>query len=144
MGCFMATPTTTGMSACTKLPEIIRHTNPKATNCPSVVPQKRSHQEVRKRCSVKRSPSGPDFSPGWACIGHRQPQVFPETRGRTSCRDHAAGNDSRSDIRCPASLRCAPQASRIAKKLDLAENTIYCQSGFEASMPTLRRDFFVM
>jgi hypothetical protein len=56
MGCFTATPTTTGMSACTKLPEIIRYTNPKAATCPNAAPQKRSHQEVRKRCSVKRKP----------------------------------------------------------------------------------------
>src|SRR5215813_11771951 len=33
---------------------------------------------------------------------------------------------------------------RIARKLDLAENTRYCQAGFEDAMPTLRRDFFVM
>src|SRR5215471_6567408 len=32
---------------------------------------------------------------------------------------------------------------RIARKLDLAENTRYCQAGFEDAMPTLRRDFFV-
>jgi hypothetical protein len=34
--------------------------------------------------------------------------------------------------------------ARIAKKLDLGENTRYCQAGFEDAMPTLRRDFFVM
>jgi len=33
---------------------------------------------------------------------------------------------------------------RIVKKLDLAENTRYCQAGFEDAMPTLRVDFFVM
>ena len=39
------------------------------------------------------------------------------------------------------SIRANP---RIVKKLDLAENTRYCQAGFEDAMPMLRGDFFVM
>jgi hypothetical protein len=31
-----------------------------------------------------------------------------------------------------------------SKKIDLAENTGYCQTGFEGAIPTLRGDFSVM
>src|SRR5262245_14842947 len=101
MGCFTATPTTTGMSACTKLPEIIRHTNPKATNCPSAVPQKRSHREVRKRCSVKRSPSNSGCAREAAGTLHlRLPASFGNQH-RTSYRGRAAHSDGAADIPIP-------------------------------------------
>jgi len=34
--------------------------------------------------------------------------------------------------------------ARMVQKLDRAENTRYCQAGFEGAMPALRGDFFVM
>jgi hypothetical protein len=32
----------------------------------------------------------------------------------------------------------------MVQKLDLAENTGYCQAGFKDALPTLRDDFLVM
>lgn len=70
--------------------------------------------------SAQHGRSNLDFALVSACTSHRRPPACPETRGRTSCRDPAAGNDSRSQIpgalhRCVARHLLHPARVRMTR-----------------------------